>query len=140
MELLSSPKTTYLLEADLEVLHEESHEWLNEINYWRDEIAFFYTLMVKKAGKNFSLENKSELIYLQNEILHISRKEFSDLEATISQHENYLDFLLQNNSLGDERIFREKHKIISFQIRTFDTRIRKLKMGIFNLIKNKNHS
>ena len=41
MELLTSPKATYLLEADLVILHEESQEWLNDISFWRDEIAFF---------------------------------------------------------------------------------------------------
>ena len=139
MELLTSPKTTYLLEADLEILHQESREWLNEISYWRDEIAFFYTLMVKKGDKKFSIENKDELVHIQDEILHMSGKEFGDFEATINQHEIYLDTLLQNNSLRDERVFREKHKIISSEILNFDTRIRKLKKEIFALVK-KNHS
>ena len=137
MELLSSPKTIYLLEADLEVLHEESREWLNEINYWRDEIAFFYTLMVKKADKNSFRENKNELIHIQEELLKMSGKEFGDLEAVINQHENYLD-LLATNFLKNDRVFRDKHKAISFQIREFDIRIRNLKNKIFSLVKKNN--
>ena len=139
MELLASPKTTYLLEADLEVLHEESREWLNEISYWRDEIAFFYMLMVKKSDKNFSLQNKDELVHIQEELLSISGKEFNDLEVDSNHHENYLASLLENNSLKDERIFRNKHKIISSQIRSFDLRIRKFKREIFILMKERLH-
>ena len=135
MELLPSPKTIYLLEANMEVLHEESREWLNEINFWRDEIAFFYTLMVKKAGKDFSPEKKEDIKYIQEEILSMTGKEFDDLEEAINQHENFLASLAESDFLDDERSFREKHKIISAMIDNFDKRIRKLKTKIFLLIK-----
>ncbi|MBA3706528.1 MAG: hypothetical protein H0W84_11715 [Bacteroidetes bacterium] len=48
MELLANPKSKYLLDAGLEILHEQSIEWLNDIEFWHDEIAFFYSLVIKK--------------------------------------------------------------------------------------------
>jgi len=134
MELLTSPKATYLLEADLTVLHEESREWLNDISFWCDEIAFFYTLMIKKVDKDYGLENKSELAHIQDEILSLSGKEFSDMETVIKQHENYLSSLLESDLLKDERGFRDSHRAISSQVHAFDLRIHKLKKNIFALV------
>lgn len=133
MELLTSPKAAYLLEADLEVLHEESREWLNELSFWRDEIAFFYLLMIKKVDKNSS-DNKSKLTHIQDELLRLSDKEFKELETNISEHERYLASLFENNSLADERSFREKHRVISFKIHDFEKQMRELKREIFAFV------
>lgn len=135
MKLLTSPKAIYLLEADLAVLHEESREWLNDVKFWRDEIAFFYTLMVKKSGIDPSSESKDEVVRIQDELLHLSGKEFNDLENAINTHENYLAAILENNSLSNEQDFREKHKVISLQIRLFEYRLKALKNDIFHLVK-----
>ena len=137
MELLTGPKATYLLEADLTVLHEESQEWLNDISFWRDEIAFFYTLMIKKVDKDYGAENKNELAHIQDEILSLSGKEFSNMETSIKQHENYLSSLLENNLLKDERGFRDSHRAISSQVHAFEIRIRKLKKHIFALVEKR---
>jgi len=48
MDLLTNPQTSYLLQADLASLHKESHSWLSEIEFWEDELAFFYTLLHSK--------------------------------------------------------------------------------------------
>ncbi len=45
MELLSYSKTDYLLDATLESLHKESVAWVNELEFWADEMAFFYKLL-----------------------------------------------------------------------------------------------
>ena len=137
MELLTSPKTTYLLEADLVVLHEESQEWLNEISFWRDEIAFFYTLMIRKVDKEYSLEDKNELAHIQDEILSLSGREFTDIETIINQHESYLASLLKNNLLKDEQDYRNRHKVMASQMHAFNIRMQKLKKHIFTLVKKR---
>jgi len=137
MELLTSPKAIYLLEADLTILHEESQEWLNDISFWRDEIAFFYTLMIKKVDKDYGLVNKSELAHIQDEILSLSGREFSDLETIINQHENYLSSLLANNLLKDEQVFRDKHRLIASLVNAFALRMRMLKKRIFTLVEKR---
>jgi len=53
MELIESSKAAYLLDAGLGVLHEQSIEWLSEIDFWRDEAVFFYSLIVKKPLSQF---------------------------------------------------------------------------------------
>ncbi|MGZ3862128.1 MAG: hypothetical protein ACXVPN_11430 [Bacteroidia bacterium] len=135
MELLERPKTIYLLEADMEVLHDESLEWLNEIQFWRDEIAFFYALMLKKAGKDSLFARKDEIGRIQEDLLSLSGKEFSDLETAINEHEKYLAALWEGDSSSNDRSFREKHKAILIKMQTFKSSLRKLKDEIFLLVK-----
>ena len=45
-----NPKTEYLLGAGLDVLHFESREWLDTIDFWKDEIRFFNDLLKHKEA------------------------------------------------------------------------------------------
>ena len=59
-ELLTSSKKDFLLEAPLEILHSESLEWLEEVEFWKDESAFFYALILEKTKLNPSAFNTKE--------------------------------------------------------------------------------
>jgi hypothetical protein len=39
--IISNPKSILLLSAGLDVLHFESKEWLDTLNFWKDEARFF---------------------------------------------------------------------------------------------------
>ncbi|WP_340155098.1 hypothetical protein [uncultured Winogradskyella sp.] len=39
--LISNPKAQYLLGAGLDVLHFESREWLDTVDFDKDEVRFF---------------------------------------------------------------------------------------------------
>ena len=49
MELLTSPKSMYLLDAGIEVLHEQSNEWLNEIAFGETKLLFLFPCSKKNA-------------------------------------------------------------------------------------------
>jgi hypothetical protein len=57
-QLLESPKTSYLLEGSLEVLHQQTREWLSEMALWKDEIRFFRSLINKRLIKVKSEEDR----------------------------------------------------------------------------------
>lgn len=50
---IANPKTNYLLGASLDVLHQESKEWLETIEFWLDEMKFFDKLL-KTSRKEMS--------------------------------------------------------------------------------------
>ena len=51
METLTSPKSEYLLEAGLDVLHFESREWLSDLKFQKSELDFFLKLLNSKVFK-----------------------------------------------------------------------------------------
>jgi len=51
MELLAKSRKEQRANLNLESLHAESMEWRNEIDFWRDEMAFFYKLLQKEETR-----------------------------------------------------------------------------------------
>src|ERR1035438_7363 len=80
MELLTKSKSDYLLNGSIEILHRQSMEWLNEIDFWKDEIAFFYALTVKKTLNGFPDNLKSQENKIEKELIRISGGELDNLD------------------------------------------------------------
>lgn len=132
MELIESPKSAYLLDASLEILHFESSEWLSEIAFWKDEIAFFQKLLEKIAPKAISADNKLEMEHLQNEITLFRYEILDELKGSVLVHEKYLASLLDDSQKDSEQFYREKHKTIADQISGFAKEFKDLKSDIFS--------
>jgi hypothetical protein len=132
MELLTSPKTTYLLEAGIEVLHEQSNEWLSEIAFWRDEAAFLYSLVVIKTLKSVPVSAKANIETIEKELVSITGGELDKLQKTVESHELFLAELLENYNHKDEG-YRQQHQQINTAIVQFEKRFKLLKKEVFKL-------
>ena len=96
MELLMNSKTDYLLEASLESLHAESMEWLNEIDFWSDEMTFFYRLLRKnQSNKAFPT---AELAAVEMELVSLTSDKVNKLRNEIQNHERSLSAVMKNTS------------------------------------------
>lgn len=135
MELLESPKTTYLLEARLEILHEQSIEWLKEIAFWKDEIAFYYAFMLQHENNWVPEQFKDQLNLLEKEIIDLSGGELDDLQKVVEEHEHMLG-LIVDKKIEVEQNYRLQHKQLSVRIIQFEKRFRSLKNDVFNIFKS----
>lgn len=133
MELLTSPKSTYLLEAGLEVLHEQSNEWLSEIAFWKDEAAFFYSLVVKKTLKSVPVNAKSNIESIEKELINITGGELDELQKEVELHEHFLSYLLESKHLNEDS-YRNKHQQLILKFDQFEKRFKSLKREVFALV------
>jgi hypothetical protein len=133
MELITSPKSTYLLEAGLEVLHEQSTEWLNEIAFWRDEAAFFYSLVVTKTKKSVPENLKEEFSKVEKELISVTADELDKLEESVTEHEKFLRYLVDCQE-KDQTDYRNKHKMLALSFEQFEKRFKSLKKNVFSLV------
>jgi hypothetical protein len=133
MEVLTSTKSQYLLEAGLEVLHSQSNEWLSEIAFWRDEAAFFYTLLAKKTLKYVPVNAKNSIDKIEKELVSITGGELDELQKDVERHEVFLGSLLEGKRLNEDT-YREKHEQLTFRILEFERRFKSLKKQIFTLV------
>jgi hypothetical protein len=128
---LPNPKETFLLGAALDVLHNESQEWLATIEHWKYELRFFSEILYWKKPKK-----KDEDLFksLLKEFEKIKPLINSGLEKEVMDHEKYLADLLRNKQ-GSNWEYREKHKQIkSFMLET--TSIYKaFKKDVFDYVK-----
>lgn len=134
MKILTSPKSVHLLNAGIEVLHSQSNEWLSEIAFWRDEVAFYYSLIIEKAMISVPIDAKEELKEIEKELVKITSGELNDIQNSVNQHEKLLSDLLENNS-EDEEDYREKHRLLEMKFSEMERRFKTLKKEIFELVK-----
>jgi hypothetical protein len=133
MQLLTNPKTDYLLEASLESLHAESLEWLKEIDFWSDEMAFFYKLLRKsQAAKAYPT---AELASVEMELVTLTSDKVDKLRSDVLRHERELSAVIRSISSGDEEHYRETHRKLLMDIYETLQEIRAFKKEVFSFVK-----
>lgn len=137
MKLIISAKTAFLLEAPLEVLHCESLEWLEEIEFWRDESAFFYSLIIGKTKQNPSAFKTKESKDIEKHLIYISAEKLDDLKIEVQAHERFLAKIMDNIKL-DEQLYRLRHKAIAEKFHTFEIEYKEMKRKIFLTVEKTN--
>ena len=130
MELLTAVKEKYLLEASLEVLHQESLSWLNTVSFWEDENKFYKDLLNNKLFQNVSQKDKLNINTLLDTIIG---NKLITFKSEVSLHERNLDTILISNIGNDD--YRRKHKSLLQKFIEFDQGMRDIKKGIFELLK-----
>lgn len=135
MKLKTTPKTAYLLEAGLEVLHAQSNEWLNEIAFWKDESAFLYTLIVKKTLKSVPVDSKAAIVKIEQELISITGGELDQLQKAVQHHDTFLNDLLESTYLPESN-YRKEHEQLTIKFNQFETRFKNLKAEVFRLIEH----
>ncbi|ELR71931.1 hypothetical protein C900_02170 [Fulvivirga imtechensis AK7] len=132
MELITRPREEYLLNASLESLHEESREWLQEIGFWKDEMAFFYKLLQQK--KNDPDFPAGEIAALEKEQLRIDNVKIDAIKGEVKSHEKALASLFKVNSLQEEEGYRQMHKRLLKDMYDVHILVRNLKKEIFSMV------
>src|SRR5690554_4073780 len=126
---ISNPKAKFLLGAGLDVLHFESREWLDTIDFWKDEIRFFNDLLKKKES---SEKNDPKHQNMLKNLDTIYTDLFEDLEDSIVEHEQLLSRIeLAEKGLSDAD-YREKHRQISLRMNTFAKDFKAFKRIVFD--------
>ena len=113
--IISNPKTELLLGASLTVLHQESREWLDTVDFWRDEVKFFATILDKREVK------KSEYGRMLN---HLDKV-----------HENLLARLERGEKGISDGEYREEHRRLHGSMVLFENDIKEFKKMVFGYVK-----
>lgn len=132
MKNLNSPKNSFLLEAPLEVLHSQSLEWLAEVEFWKDEAAFFYKIIIEKTKENPGAFRSKEAKEIEKHLIYVSAEKIDDLRLEIQTHERFLARLVENPKL-DEQLYRSRHKAIAQKIHAFEYEFKGMKKKVFLL-------
>jgi abortive infection bacteriophage resistance protein len=130
---LESPKETWLLEAPIEVLHRESAEWLEEIEFMKDEAAFFYGLIIRRLKTPYDPLNAEELKSIENHLIFISTNMLAMLQDSVVKHERFLTKMMEE-AKQDEQSYRQRHLTLAKKIHDFEQEYKDLKRKIFALV------
>lgn len=126
-------KNDHLLEGSLEWLHTQTIEWMKEIEFWREEMTFFYNLLHKTELK--AAFPTHELSELEKELVKISGEDLDKLKSLLQQHERALKKILEHVSREGELDYRHDHTTILYIVNNFQQHIRTFKKTIFDFVK-----
>jgi hypothetical protein len=132
MELLSYPKTDYLLEGSLESFHGESMAWLNELAFWSDELAFYYKLLHKNKSKEAFPSR--ELAEIEKELVKLSSEKIDKVKLVVASHERSLSSVMKSTSLSEEHSYRDAHLKLLGDMHNLHLDIRTFKKNIFAFV------
>ena len=128
--ITSNPKTELLLGAGLDVLHQESREWLNTIAFWKDETRFFGDLLKKKDSTESEYGNMLKHLDKVHEDL------FDYLSDDIIDHERLLSRLEKGEKGISDGDYREEHRKLNESMALFDNDFKEFKKMVFGYAKN----
>ncbi len=128
----SNPKAKLLLGAGLDVLHFESQEWLDMINFWKDEVRFFENLLKRIEYSSDSEQNYSEMLKSLDRI-HVDL--FEAIEDDILEHEKLLSRLEKGEKGLADDDYREKHRFLTARMDTFGNDFKTFKKVVFEFVK-----
>jgi len=129
---ISNPKTTLLLGAGLDVLHFESREWIDTLDFWKDEVRFFENLLKKKVSTDESKQDYTEML---KNLDKIHKDLFNDFEDDIMAHERVLSRLEKGEKGLSDGEYREKHRRLLGRMETFKTDFHQFKKIVFDYTK-----
>ena len=119
--------------ASLEVLHQESRNWLSTVAFWKDEVRFMHNLIVKNFIFFFSNDQKGSLDALVKKITEIEETKLNVLKAEVVNHEKRLSDHLKYQVDLDLQDFRTEHTGITEHFNLFQNNYRMLKSELFRL-------
>ncbi|RTE52392.1 hypothetical protein EHW67_19645 [Arenibacter aquaticus] len=114
-----------LLGVALNVLHQESREWLNRIAFWKDEALFFGELLDRKQ---ISESQYGQVLHYLDKI-HVAL--FDYLTEAIVAHQKLLSRMEQGEEKLADDDYREKHQSLKEQMDLFTNDFREFKKMVF---------
>jgi hypothetical protein len=133
MELISSPRTDYMLDVSLEALHAESRAWLSEINFWSEEMSCFYKLL-HRSLPSLSFPPR-ELAEIEKEMIRINSDDLIKVKSQVERHERELAAVMKNVSVTEEKDYRHNHRVLLNDMYALQKTLRKFKTAVFALVK-----
>jgi hypothetical protein len=86
----------------LEVMHGEHREWLNRLEFYKEDLAILRKRLEEVASKNTSREVMAQVEHFQNQFI-IQRNEIDEFRHAIKEHENELQAVINHNPVAINR-------------------------------------
>ncbi len=129
--VMSDPKTSFLLGAGLDVLHQESMEWLETTNFWEDEMKFINKLLGRSEPLGEDLRDHKEMM-VSLEKLHDDF--LNQLKEDVVEHEKFLARLERRERGLADWDYREMHSRLTQRMDIMRKDFRIFKKVLFSYV------
>ena len=133
--IMKTAQLRYIEWLNADEIHEDSKNWLSELNFIKDEHQFFqdlitsYTMQMLKPEK---FSHNKDII----DALNKSQKQNNALIEALKIHENKLQIMVDGiDQLEEEKAYTKEHHALIMAITAFRKDYRSLKTQLFDSIK-----
>ncbi|HEX5002106.1 MAG TPA: hypothetical protein VFW78_06395 [Bacteroidia bacterium] len=88
--------------AKIDVLHSEHREWLNKLEFYKDDIMVLRNRLEEIVMKNTSSDVLAMVEHFQNQFI-IQRNEIDEFHHAIKEHENEVERAVNHNPVAVNR-------------------------------------
>jgi hypothetical protein len=127
--------TNFVKWLSAEDMHNDSKEWVLELEFLNDEYLFFEDLMRSYTLQLIDLQDYSKNKKII-EAIGNSRKENDNLKELIREHENKLEILIDGvEQPNEEEAYKNGHKSLLISFKNHLKEHKELKYSLFGIIK-----
>lgn len=120
-----------LIGIGLDQLHRESKEWINSVEFWKDELHFLDSILRKKINDNRDQMFMDLLVNMGKVHDHL----FTYLIKDIYDHEKLLSRLIKGEKGQADVDYRNGHKELKGKIDLFAKDFKEFKKMVFGYAK-----
>ncbi len=99
-------------------LHEENKDWMNDLLFFRDEIAIMKTRLEEIAKKNTSKEILAQVEHFQNQFI-IQADSIDNLKHEINLSNDAINHEIRKNEVAIDRRSMEDHAVLREKVLYF---------------------
>jgi hypothetical protein len=131
--LIPVPKNDFLLQEHPVNMHEETMEWLSELEFCKTELAFLSKLLNKALFNTGSIRKISELDMLDKKIKVFKEKTLKEIHDSVIRHELHLASL-DENAFAQAYLIKQEHNKKSMSVKAFMSSVKRVKKEIFDFV------
>jgi len=117
----------------MEVLHQEHLEWLNKLDFYKDDIAILKRRIEEVAAKNTGHDVMAMIEHFQNQLI-IQRNELDEFRHAIKEHENELEAAVKSNPTATNRQRLSDDPMLSARMERYETIFNELRMELYRFL------
>ncbi|MBK7390760.1 MAG: hypothetical protein KBH11_00850 [Bacteroidia bacterium] len=117
----------------MEVLHQEHLEWLNKLDFYKDDIAILKRRIEEVAAKNTGHDVMAMIEHFQNQLI-IQRNELDEFRHAIKEHENELEAAVKSNPTATNRQRLSDDPMLRTRMERYETIFNELRMELYRFL------
>lgn len=114
-------------------LHFEHKVWLNEMQFYKDEIRTFHSRLEEIVGRYTDKTVLAQLEQFQNRFIR-EKEVIDELHHDIKQHENYLELEIAKAPVASEHRLFNDHGVLRDKMSSFSKLHMELKQEFFGFL------
>ncbi|MBL0340289.1 MAG: hypothetical protein IPP71_04800 [Bacteroidetes bacterium] len=117
----------------IEILHNEHREWLNKLDFYKDDLPILRKRLEEVAAKNTAKEVMQMVEHFQNQFI-IQRNELDEFRHAIKQHENSLEAAIKSNETAINRQRLTDHPEMRERMERFEKLFQEFRMDLLKFV------